>query len=330
MTTAKASLRDRGSGRLEFSDNTLRFYVERGRFKKTSDLVREIPLADVENAVAVDKEFSVTWKGVADVFDVESAESAKALCDEVNAARMQPQEVVEASVEPAKPVEEMAKEVKAALREEVEEVEEASQQQPPEVQKLFALGKAVGVALDVADSLFDVLRCLQGRVDWNRVESALQRSKESAEGFSGEELSTVRLDFKGLSSAVKLHRASEGGKETFGVLKSLFEYFKGLNVPAEQLQKTHPSCEDARKMVLADYTLNDLALGVVVGDAEVEKEGGELAAVLEDLSKETGVAIDVAAVKAVVSRLVAEKAAESVVAESKAVLRKQLEELATA
>jgi hypothetical protein len=324
MTTAKATLRNRGSGKLEFANNTLRFYVERGRFKKTFDLVREIPVADVENAVAVDKEFSVTWKGVADVFEVESAEAAKTLCDEVNAALMQPQEVVEEAVEPAKPVEEKAEEVKAALR---EEVEEAPQQQPQEAPKLFALGKVVGVALDVADSLFDVLRCLQGRVDWNNVESALQRSEDSAEGFSGEEICMVRLDFKGLSSAVKLHRAGEVAKETFGVLKSLFEYFKVLTVPAEQLQETHPSCEDARKMVLAGYTLNDLALGVVVGDSEVEKEGGELAGVLENLSKETGVAIDVAVVKAVVGRLVAEKAAESVVAKSRALLRKQLEGL---
>jgi hypothetical protein len=337
MTTAKASLRDRGSGRLEFSDNTLRFYVERGRFKKTSDMVREIPLADVENAVAVDKEFSVTWKGVADVFDVESAESAKALCDEVNAARMQPQAVVEeAAVEPAKPVEEMAAEVKAALREEVgeaeeaEQVEEAPQQQIQEPVKLFALGRMVGVALDVADSLFDVLRCLQGRVDWNRVENALHSAEGSAEGFAGEEFFTLSLDFAGISSALKLRRASEVGKETFEVLKSMFEYFKGLNVPFERLQKMHPNCEDAWKLVLASYLLNDTALGVVVGDCEVAKESDKLAGVLEELAKDTSVEIDVVVVKTAVSRLIAEKAAESAVAESRALLRKQLEELANA
>jgi hypothetical protein len=333
MTTAKASLRDRGSGSLEFSDNTLRFYVERGRFKKTSDLVREIPLADVENAVAVDKEFSVTWKGVADVFDVESAESAKALCDEVNAARMQPQEVVEAFVEPAKPVEAKAAEVKAALREEVreaeevEQVEEAPQQQPQEPVKLFALGRMVGVALDVADSLFDVLLCLQGRVDWNRVESGLKRAEEYAEGFAGEELFTLSLDFAGVLSAVKLRGAGEVGKEIFEVLKLMFEYFKGLSVPAERLGNAHPSCEDAGKMVLAGYLLDDVALGVVVGDCEVAKEGDKLVGVLEDLSKETGVEMDAVAVKAAVGRLIAEKAGEAAVAEGRAVFRKQLEEL---
>ncbi len=329
MTTVKAALKDRGSGRLEFADNTLRFYVERGRFKKTSDLIREIPVADVESAVAVEKEFSVTWKGVADVFDMESAESAKALCEEVNAALKQPQEVVQKAVEPSKPAEEKAEEMKTALREEVEKVEEAPQQQPQETPKLFALGKVIGVALDVADSLFDVLRCLQGRVDWNHVENALKRAEESAEGFTGEELFTLTMDFKGLSSAVKLRRASDVGKETFEVLRVLFEYFKGLTVPAERLQKAHPSCEDARKMILVGYTLNDVALGVVVGDSEVEKEGDKLVGILEDLSKDTGVAIDVASVKTTVSRLIAEKAAESTVAGSRALLREQLEELVT-
>jgi hypothetical protein len=327
MTTVKASLRNRGSGRLEFADNTLRFYVERGRFKKTSDLVREIPVADIESATLVEKEFSVTWKGVADVFDVETMESAKTLCDEVNAVLMQPQEAVEEPVEPAKPVEEKAEEVKAAL---LEEVEEAPQQQPQETPKLFALGKVVVVALDVSDSLFDVLRYLQGRVDWNRVESALKRSEESAEGFEGEEMCMVNLDFQELSSAVKLRRAGEVSKETYGVLKSLFEYFAGVTVAAERLGKFRPNCEDARKMVLAHYMLNDLVLGVVVGDLEVEKESSELAAVLEDLSKEIDVKIDVDAVKAVVNRLVTEKAEESVVAESRALLRKHLGEFVAA
>jgi hypothetical protein len=330
MATVKASLRDRGSGRLEFADDTLRFYVERGRFKKTSDLVREIPAADVENVALVGNELSVTWKGVADVFDVESAEAAKTLCDEVNAALAQPQETAEEAVEPAVSVEEKAEEVKEELRGEVEEAEETEetppQRQPQEAPKLFAVGKVVGAALGVADSLFDVLRCLQGRVDWSQVESSLKRSEESAEYFAEEELCTVNLDFKALSSAVKLRRAGEVGKEAFGVLKSMFEYFAGLNVTAERLQKTHPSCEDARKMVLADYTLNDLIFGVVVGD-EVAEEGGALGEVLEGLSKDTGLTVDIDAVKAVVRRLAAEKAAESVVQESRLLFREQLGEL---
>ena len=76
MTKVKAKLGNRGSGMLEFVDNTLKFYVERGRFKKQSEIIREIPLADIEKATVEGKEFSVTWKGVADVFVVEKGESA--------------------------------------------------------------------------------------------------------------------------------------------------------------------------------------------------------------------------------------------------------------
>jgi hypothetical protein len=110
----------------------------------------------------------------------------------------------------------------------------------------------------------------------------------------------------------------------------MFEYFKGLNVPFERLQKMHPNCEDAGKLVLASYLLDDVALGVVVCDCEVAKEGDKLAGVLEDLSKETGVGIDVVAVKDAVSRLIVEKAGEGAVAESRAIFRKQLEELVNA
>ncbi|MCW4047744.1 MAG: hypothetical protein NWE99_09345 [Candidatus Bathyarchaeota archaeon] len=306
MTTVKASLRNRGSGRLEFANGTLRFYVERGRFRKTSELVREVPIADVEVAAVAGKEFSITWKGVADVFDVETAESAKAICDEVNASLEKPAETAE-----------LAEPMEAA---EAEVAEEKAPQQKP-----IALGKMVGVALGVVDSLFDVLQGLQGRVDWKRVEDALKRSEEGAGALAGEAGMAVSLDFAGLSSAVKLHRAGEVSKETFGILKSLFGHFAGLAIADEDLLKTRLSVEDARRVVLTSYLLNDIILGVVVGDAEVAKERVELAAVLEELSKQTGVKMDVDAVNEVVNRLIAEKAGENVVEESRTLLRKQVE-----
>src|SRR4030042_368187 len=86
MTTVKAKLGNRGSGMLEFVDNTLKFYVEKGRFKKQSEIVREIPLADIEKVTVEGKEFSVTWKGVADVFVIEKGESVNKVCEEINSA----------------------------------------------------------------------------------------------------------------------------------------------------------------------------------------------------------------------------------------------------
>jgi hypothetical protein len=293
---------------LEFADGTLKFYVERGRFRKTSELVREVPITDVEAAAVAGKEFSVTWKGVADVFDVETAESAEAICDEVNAS-------LEKTAETA----ELAEPVKAA---EAEVAEKKAPRQEP-----IALGKVVGVALNVIDSLFDVLRSLQGRVDWKRVEDALKRSEEGAGALAGEAGMVMSLDFGGLSSAVKLRRAREVSKEAFGVLKSLFGHFAGLTVTDEGLVKTHLSVEGARRAVLASYLLNDIILGVVVGDAEVVKECDEFAAVLEELPKGTGVKMDVDAVNAIVNRLVVEKAGETVVEESRALFQKQLDGL---
>jgi phenylalanyl-tRNA synthetase beta subunit len=83
-------------------------------------------------------------------------------------------------------------------------------------------------------------------------------------------------------------------------------------------------------VILAYYTLNDIILGTVVEDEEVGKERNELMTVLDDLSKVTGLKINVDAVKDVVNKLGVEKERESVIEESRAVFVQQLKDLVTA
>jgi uncharacterized protein (DUF2267 family) len=296
--TAKARLRNVGNGTIELVDNTIKFYVEQGRLKRQKQVAKEIPFADIETVERVENELNVTWKGVTDRFVIEQAELAETMCTKIT-------------------------EVLDAQRKALEAKEEAQKQ------KHNDLVQALSSALKITDSLFDTLRSLHGRVDWNRVESTFKCSKETFRRFS-EQKGTVNLDYAKLSSAVTEHLTEDISKEAYSILKALFEYFDGLASQGEFPAQIHPNPADAKKVILAYYTLNDIILGMVVGDEEVGKESNELVAVLDDLAKSTGLTIDVTAVKDAVNKLGVEQEKESVIEESRTLLMQQLNALITA
>jgi len=296
--TAKARLRNVGNGTIELVDNTLKFHVETGRFKRQKQLAKEIPFADIETVERVENELNVTWKEVTDRFVIETVDLAETMRAKIA-------------------------EVLDAQRKALEAKEEASKQKRNE------LAQALSNALKITDSLFDILRSLHGRVNWNRVESHLKCSKENFRHFSDQQ-DAVNLDSTKLSSAITEHLPEEISKETYSILKTLFDYFNGLPSQDEFPAQTHPNHEDAKKVILAYYTLNDIVLGAVVGDEEIGKEINELVAVLDDLAKGTGLTVDIAAVKDVVNKLSVEKEKESVIEESRTVFVQQLNALVTA
>ncbi|MDH5375388.1 MAG: hypothetical protein OEW95_06200 [Candidatus Bathyarchaeota archaeon] len=297
-SAAKASLRNLGSGTLELIDNNITFHIEKGYFKKRKEVAREIPMTEIESISQAGNEFNITWKGVTDTFVMEETELVGSMYERMTRALKEQRKMLE-DKEAAK-------------------------------QKRNELAKILGVTTGIVDSLFDVLRSLQGRVDWNRVESYLTRSEENVRSFTGQKIGTIKLDFAKLSLAIKEHLPEEISKETYGILRSLYEYFGGLTSTNEFLDQIHPNYQDAKITILAHYTLNDIILGTIVGDEEIEKEGDELVMMVDDLSKRTDLKINVEAIKDVIHKLGMEKGKENVIEESRAVFRQQLKGLIAA
>jgi hypothetical protein len=296
-STVKASLRTLGSGTLEFADNTIKFHMERGYFKKHERIAREIPITDVENIEQAGNELRITWKGVTDTYDAEKKESAGIIYERVAEALKEQRKILED--------------------------EETTKQKRNE------LAKTLNVAMRIVDSLFDVLRSLHGRADWNRVEGYLKRSEENVGSLTSQKTGTVNLEFTKLSSTIKERLPEEISKEVYNILKSLYEYFSGLT-KNEFSDQVHPNYQDAKTTITAYYTLNDIILGTVVGDEEIGKETDELVTMLEDLSKATDLKIDVDTITDIVNKLVMKKGEESVIQESRALFKQQLKELTTA
>jgi hypothetical protein len=272
--------------------------MEKGRLKKRKEIAREIPIADIENIERVGNEFSITWKGVTETFVTEKAELVGTIYEKVTEALKEKRKMLED---------------KEAVK-----------------QKRNELTKILSVAIEIVDSLFDVLRSLQGRVDWNRVEGYLKRSEENVRSFAGQKIGTINLDFTKLSLAIKERLPGEISKEAYSILRSLYEYFSGLTSKNEFLEQIHPNYHDAKTTILAYYTLNDIILGTIVGDEEIGKESNELVMMLDDLSKGTDLKINVDAMKDIINKLGIEKGKESVIEESRAVFRQELKEMITA
>jgi hypothetical protein len=296
---AKASPKNLDRGTLELSDSTIKFHPDKGRFKKQEEIVKEIPLADVENIDRIANEISITWKGVTETFIMPKAELAITIYERITAALEEQRKMIEDN-------------------------EAAKQKQNVVTKQLLSL------ALEIVDSLFNVLRSLQGRVDVNRLKGYLEHSEENVRGFTDLNIGTVNLDLTKLSSAIKAHLLEETQKEIYAILRSLHDYFSGLASQNEILEQTHPNYNDAKTIILAYYTLNDIILGTIVGDKEIGKERNALVMMLDDLSKATDSKIDIDAVKDAINKLAKEKGQESVIEENRAVFKQQLKELLTA
>jgi len=295
----KVSPKNLDRGTLELSGDTIKFHPDKERFKKQKEIAKEIPLADVENIDRMANEISITWKGVTETFVMQKAELAITIYERITAALEEQRKMLEDN--------------------------EAAKQKQNEVTK-----KLLSIAIEIVDSLFDVLRSLQGRVDLNRLEGYLERSEENIRGFTDLNIGTINLDLTKLSLAIKEHLLEETSKEIIILLRSLYEYFSGLTSQNEIFEQTHPNYQDAKTTILAYYTLNDIILGTIVGDKEIGKERNALVMMLDDLSKGTDLKINVDAIKDVINKLGKEKGQESVIEESRAVFRQQLKELITA
>lgn len=313
MSASKANLRGYGKGILEFNNEAVTFYVEKGRIKKRKQKVREIAVADIRSAKHSGNELTIVWQGdvlYTDVFlvDIEDAhdyyEDFERLCKAID---------------------------KAVRKDEKEKKEK-------KVEKKLELGTVLNAAIEVVDSLFGLLRCLHGTYAltdstvedaiWDRVEECLKSSDENARKLQASDVSELNLDFTKLSSAVRERAPKETIEETYNILVALHDAVSKLaSVEDDELERLHPNHRDMKTLIMADYIWNDIMLGAMVNDKDIGKEVDELTARLEKLMIETGLRIHIDAVRDNLNRLIADREKEEIFEEWKGALRKELKEI---
>jgi hypothetical protein len=292
--TVKARLRNLGDGVLVITDDSVKFYVETGRFRKKRKIAREIPMADVESVERLENDLSIVCKENTDVFAIAQPSQVEPIHEKLTAA--------------------------LKVRTKETETKEAANQKQVELVQLTLK------AIETVDSLFVLLKNLHGRIDWNLVETSFKQSEENVKNLTSQATSLC-LDLTQLSAAVQERLPKEIAEKAYNILKTLHEHFAGLASLGENTGQVHPDFQEAKLLIQASYVLNDMQLGTVVGDDSVEKEGSELLKVLDDLAKLPGSKIDSNAVKTSFDKMCGEKEKQSLVAEEiRLMLEQQLKE----
>lgn len=291
----KTRLTNVGDGVLELTDDVLKFYTETGRFRKQRKIVREIPLADVENIEHKGSDLVVTWKDTIATFTFKQSPQVDALYERVN----------------------------ANLTKQKTETEN----QVVVEQKPIDLTEVTMNAMGTASSLFGILRNLHGRVNWKLVENSYKQSEEMAGRLTNQEQNPLALDVKPLSPSVQEHRAKETSEKTYEALKSLYKEFDALFSSFEASEQVHPTPNEAKLKLRALYLVNDMRLGAAVGDEKITDEGAELLKLLDELAKLPGSKVDINAVKDSIDRLGADKEnQESIMENVRLMLEEQMKE----
>ncbi len=139
---------------------------------------------------------------------------------------------------------------------------------------------------DLAEPLFDLLKSLNGYVNWAETENCLNRCR-LAKAF-GVKPATDNLDFRNLSQFIRLQQPQSTILETKSMIKTLFA---NASTPAAGIccsksdQMEHNLINPA---ILAYLTLNDILLNQAIIAEGTYEERRKLAQFLQELSLRTG------------------------------------------
>jgi hypothetical protein len=246
--------------RAEIVQDKLKFYVEKGLFKKHSLVIREFPIAEVLEPESSENWISFKSNGSAYAFLLkQKADSFSKLFEQLQTAL-------------EKQKKESEHKEKAALRK----------------TEILALLNCVRSTVDTS---FDVLTSLhEKRANWSQIEGLIQGWVLPL-NFKAQTLLPLDLDYSKVTAAIKSQNAIETAKETLAILKKVHAYFTDLK-PEEDIADSAPNFDQAKEIILAYYTLNDLFLAKVVNDNDSAHEIEYLETNLKALSDTTDFKLD--------------------------------------
>ncbi len=246
---AKARLRNFGEGTLEFNENTVNFYVEKGRFRKRQEKAKEIPIADIESVEKEANELSITSKGVPSYFILEKATLAEELHTEITRALKEQRKTSEDAGEAKK------------KQEEVTEV------MPPSTETVLP-DSAVTQELTKDQTVAEEAVAEKAVAEKAGVESEAQQEQEklagaaseSAEPVSAEPVSAGTVSTEPVASEPAATTVTKDfGKGALDVVDNAVKFYveKGLLMKRKEIAEAIPLAE------IEDASLDGKRIGIV-------------------------------------------------------------------
>ena len=276
----------------EVSQYVLKLLVEKGLFKKRWVAIKEIPINEITLVESFDNELSITWNGINYSFIIKSKGSSfSGLPEQIQNLLKEQQKNLE-SVE-------KTNEIKCRLAD------------------------LIDATVCIVDLLFDMLMALQVKtVNWTNLEIYTKSLKDKM-CFTQQTLAPLNVDFSKISDSIKSQAPEEASKETFNLLNSIYGYFDNLELE-EDLEAVHPNIADAKAAILANYTLNDLFLGKIVGEKDNQKESQALEITLQNLAQDTNFKINYQDFKANFDKIDPYAENENIIESTREIFKEQL------
>jgi len=289
-------------GVLELSGNKLIFSISKGFLRKKKVIVKEISLSDIIDVEYSNAKLTISWMGAYTLKDVFVAEKGKQ--EKLN-------ELVNLLEEALRKLKEEA-EIKKRRKEELERKAK---------EKLEKTIKIYLKAEETIDALFGILRCLASRSKWNYAEDYLKKFLDNAKSLQ-KLIPDLNMDLTKISLAVRGHYRQETIDETYGILSYLYNYLVGreMSEQAEEIENIHPNPEDLKDVILTNYMLNDIVLGAIVEDSNIQKEIDHFLGLLEKMNNNKIMEIEVSEIKEAINRLFTEDEKEDILEHLKKIL----------
>jgi hypothetical protein len=183
----------------------------------------------------------------------------------------------------------------------------------------------INASVGIVDLSFDVLIGLnENRINWQQLDGYSNGFGENF-SFAGQSMPPLNLDFSKVFSAIKSRIPEETAKETYNILEAVYVYFNGSNFD-DDIKESLLNFQNAKDVILAYFLLNDLLLGMVVGDKENKDEKGQLETVLQNLGKKSNFKVNVEELKGNMDKAGLESDVKSVIDVNRGILKAQLKQ----
>jgi len=299
MLTCEAYLAEVGTGTLELTEQHLTFYVKKGFLTKRTEKAREISITDIMTLTRTDHGVEIAWRGIEVLTDTFVISDSKLLSEVY--------EAIAKSLEQYKRVEAKKADAKKTRDE---------------------LAKVLRASLKAVNTLFDLLMCLNGRVDWSKAETLFKSLQENSDEAKKTSALAPAFESGELGSAIEDRLPEEALKASYNILQEIHESFEQLSATKDDFMKElHPNYVDTLEVIEACYVLNDIALGMTVADEKAKEEIDVYIQMVEDLTRKANLKAGANQARSPVDKMIVEGTSDNSITESRRGFEEQIEKL---
>ncbi|MEM4726969.1 MAG: hypothetical protein QXD04_01765 [Candidatus Bathyarchaeia archaeon] len=143
------------------------------------------------------------------------------------------------------------------------------------------------------DLLFDVILNLNGKIVWKNLEKNLKDMKEVYQGIKSTYNKFVDLDFKEMERNIVDRNPEKIPMNVFNFIKMILSFYRSLDkIDDKDLIILKSKFLDFLMIVESAVLLNDIILGIIIGDGHVNEEIEIFINLTNSLSKKINISIE--------------------------------------